>query len=105
MKRGALLLILLSLSIPVCAQAPQPSITSSAAESKDAPRKNASKNTPKPEVKSDSLRTAIVIPPEKANPVSIPRFEKPPVIDGKLDEEIWKQARVFKDFYQTQPGD
>ena len=45
------------------------------------------------------------LPPEKANPVSIPRFDKPPTIDGKLDEEVWQQAAVFKDFYQTDPGD
>src|SRR2546422_1039910 len=47
----------------------------------------------------------VVIPPEKAQPVRIPRFEKPPVIDGKLDDEVWKTAAVFKDFYQTNPGD
>lgn len=35
----------------------------------------------------------------------MPRFDKPPVIDGKLDEEIWKQAALLKDFYQVQPGD
>ena len=32
-------------------------------------------------------------------------FAKPPVIDGKLDDEVWKGAVVLKDFYQTQPGD
>jgi hypothetical protein len=48
---------------------------------------------------------AIVLPPEKANAVRIPRFDKPPVIDGKLDDEVWKQAIVLKDFYQIQPGD
>lgn len=45
------------------------------------------------------------MPPEKANPVSISRFEKPPVVDGKLDEEVWKRAAVLKDFYQIDPGD
>src|SRR5207237_10259687 len=34
-----------------------------------------------------------------------PTFAKPPVIDGKLDDEVWKQAAVLKDFYQVQPGD
>src|SRR5215213_3111820 len=101
MKGGALVFILLSLSIPVCAQGPRPSITGSAVDSKDAPRKNSTNA----EIKSNSLRPAIIVPPEKANPVSIPRFEKPPVIDGRLDDDIWKQARIFKDFYQTQPGD
>lgn len=47
----------------------------------------------------------ISIPPEKSKPISIPRFEKPPTIDGKPDEDVWKQAAVFKDFFQTQPGD
>lgn len=48
---------------------------------------------------------AITLPPEKSAPVSIPRFEKPPVVDGRLDDEVWKSAAVFKDFYQVQPGD
>lgn len=50
-------------------------------------------------------QSAKLLPPEKQNPVSIPRFETPPVIDGKLDDEVWKSAAVFKDFYQTYPGD
>ena len=45
------------------------------------------------------------IPPEKSQPVTIPRFDKPPIIDGKLDEEVWQKAAVLKDFYQIQPGD
>jgi hypothetical protein len=47
----------------------------------------------------------IVLPPEKANPVRIPKFDKSPVIDGKLDDAIWQQAVVLKDFYQIDPGD
>src|SRR5207245_6600061 len=50
-------------------------------------------------------KPALVLPPEKSNPIKMPRFDKPPVIDGKLDDEIWKQATVLKDFYQIQPGD
>ncbi len=45
------------------------------------------------------------LPPEKTNPVRLPAFAKPPVIDGKLDDEVWKNAAVLKDFYQIQPGD
>ncbi len=45
------------------------------------------------------------LPPEKANPVRVVRFETAPVIDGKLDDGVWKTAAVFKDFYQTNPGD
>src|SRR5688572_4025326 len=48
---------------------------------------------------------SFVLPPEKTKPIVIPRFEKPPAIDGKLDEEVWQKAAVLKDFYQIQPGD
>jgi hypothetical protein len=48
---------------------------------------------------------AQTLPPEKANPVVVPKFDKPPVIDGKLDEEVRQKAAVLKDFYQIQPGD
>jgi hypothetical protein len=56
---------------------------------------------------SSSAETAkrATIPPEKAKPIVIPRFDKPPVIDGNLDDEVWKQAVVLKDFLQTNPGD
>lgn len=50
-------------------------------------------------------KSKVVIPPEKARPINIPKIELPPTIDGKVDEEIWKSAAVFKDFYQTSPGD
>jgi hypothetical protein len=48
---------------------------------------------------------ALGLPSEKSNPVRLVRFEKPPTIDGKLDDEVWKTAAVLKDFYQIQPGD
>ncbi len=62
------------------------------------------------EIKKDdpapsTARRKVIPPPEKANPVSIPKLEKPPVIDGKLDDEVWKNAVVLKDFYQRSPGD
>jgi hypothetical protein len=50
-------------------------------------------------------KRTVVVPPEKATPIVVPRFDKPPVIDGKLDDEAWKHAAVFKDFYQVSPGD
>ena len=46
-----------------------------------------------------------MLPPEKAQPVSIGRFEKAPVIDGRLDDAVWQSAATFKNFYQTSPGD
>jgi hypothetical protein len=47
----------------------------------------------------------VTIPPEKARAIKIPRIEAAIVIDGRPDEEAWKSAAVFKDFYQTFPGD
>src|SRR5467141_2375708 len=65
------------------------------------------KATPSVSAKSEtsSPKPTIVLPPEKSQPVRVPRFDKPPVIDGKLDDEVWKQAALLKDFYQIQPGD
>ncbi|MBX3288689.1 MAG: carbohydrate binding family 9 domain-containing protein [Acidobacteria bacterium] len=46
----------------------------------------------------------VVVPPEKASPVRVPKTDTAVVIDGKLDEPVWQTAAVFKDFYQTAPG-
>ena len=54
---------------------------------------------------SANPKGAVVVPEEKAKPVTIVRFDKPPVIDGKLDEDVWKKAALLKDFFQIQPGD
>src|SRR5260370_37172362 len=64
-----------------------------------------SNGSPPPKAAGAPGKRAIVLPPEKSQPVRIPKFEKPPVIDGKLDDEVWKHAVVLKDFYQIQPGD
>src|ERR1700686_580012 len=71
---------------------------------------NSTSPSPTPSANSKSNNSAdtakrAVIPPEKAKSIVIPRFDKPPVIDGKLDDEVWKQAVVFKDFLQISPGD
>jgi hypothetical protein len=52
-----------------------------------------------------AAKGAVVLPPEKANPVTIPKFGKPPVIDGNLNDAVWQSAAVLKDFYQIDPGD
>ena len=54
--------------------------------------------------KKTSALAKFNLPPEKLNPVKIPKIETPIVIDGRPDEEIWKQSFVFKDFYQVSPG-
>src|SRR2546425_102119 len=84
-------LLLLAIAVSALATSAQQSRTNS-------PSSNDSKT-------SRTGKPALVLPPEKSNPIKMPRFDKPPVIDGKLDDEIWKQATVLKDFYQIQPGD
>jgi hypothetical protein len=54
---------------------------------------------------SKAARFAALLTPEKASPTSLKRFDAPPVIDGKLDDEVWKNAAVFKDFVQFRPVD
>ena len=54
---------------------------------------------------SAEARLALLRTAEKINPVKLTRFDKPPVIDGKMDEDVWKTAAVFKDFIQWRPGE
>src|SRR5947209_395744 len=73
------------------------------------PAASPSSSQPAASPSSKSAKAAVkglpALPPEKAQPVTIPRLDAPPVIDGKLDDAVWKKAAVFKDFYQTNPGD
>ena len=50
-------------------------------------------------------KAALSLPPEKSSPIKMVLFNKPPTIDGKLDDEVWNTATILKDFYQVQPGD
>ncbi len=87
MKKKLLLLFVSVLFVAKCVQGqPAPAASPSAA-------------------KMNAARLASTLPPEKTHPVRLPRLEKPPVIDGKLDDDVWKQAAVFRDFYQVRPGD
>src|SRR6266478_3951669 len=90
MKKMPLLLLVIALRTLTCLAQPAPATSASPAESKAAAR---------------PAKSGIVLPPEKAQPVRLPVFEKPPVSDGKLDDDVRKQAVVLKDFYQVQPGD
>ncbi|HEX8638026.1 MAG TPA: DUF5916 domain-containing protein, partial [Pyrinomonadaceae bacterium] len=68
--------------------------------------KNNSNNNSQVEVtKTPKYAGKINLPPEKLAPVKVVKFPASPVIDGKLDDEVWKSAQVLKDFYQTSPGD
>ena len=57
-------------------------------------------STPSP----DSIGVANRIA-RKDSPAVITKFDKPPVIDGVLNDPQWQTATVFTDFLQTQPGD
>src|SRR5467141_249850 len=95
MKNLPLLLMVLALSSVAALAQPSTSATPSSSPKEDA-------SAAKP---AAAAKPGLVLPPEKAQPIRMPRFDKPPVIDGKLDDEVWKQAAVFKDFYQINPGD
>jgi hypothetical protein len=41
----------------------------------------------------------------KKTPVQIAHFTAAPLIDGVLNDEVWKSAPVFGNFLQVQPGD
>ena len=75
-------------------------------KAKTAEAKTAAPKSAEPK-KSDAtaLPGALALAPEKARPVRLTRFEVPPVIDGKMDDAVWKTAAVFKDFFQNYPGD
>src|SRR5688572_3334925 len=60
--------------------------------------------TNKEELKKEAPKTGVEIPPEKRVPINVPKIGVAINIDGKPDEEVWKTAAVFKDFYQTTPG-
>ncbi|HEX8351457.1 MAG TPA: DUF5916 domain-containing protein [Pyrinomonadaceae bacterium] len=54
---------------------------------------------------TSAARLAALLTPEKVAPATLKRFDAPPVVDGKLDDEVWKTASVFKDFVQYRPVD
>jgi hypothetical protein len=72
---------------------------------KAATASSVSAKTDEKSLRPSGAKAVVNLPIEKTRPVNIPKFEAAPVIDGKLDEAVWKTAAVFKDFYQTHPGD
>jgi hypothetical protein len=82
---------------------PAPSPAVAAASPIPSPSSNGSSTLSDKE--APKKRSPKIVPPEKAQALKIPLFAKPPVIDGKLDDDIWKSAALFKDFYQWRPSD
>ena len=111
---GSFLVVLSAFVCSVNAQTttPPPAVTptpAATASATPAPAKSASPNPASVATNANkaaaTAKGSFVLPPEKSAPVTIPKFETPPIIDGKLDEEVWQKAVVLKDFYQIQPGD
>jgi uncharacterized protein DUF5916/cellulose/xylan binding protein with CBM9 domain len=91
---------------PSPSTSPVPSLTPRATTSAEVTRDAKASATPSNTATNAKAATgAPVLPAEKAQPVRLPSFAKAPVIDGKLDDDVWKNAVVLKDFYQIQPGD
>ena len=67
--------------------------------------KSAAANAPAAAGATKAARLAALRTPEKSQPVRLARFDRAPVIDGKLDDEIWKTAVLFRDFVQYRPVD
>jgi hypothetical protein len=93
---------------PVSAPSPAPVVEKPSTSNSLAPATNAkddNKTSTTTAAPVPAAKGSVVLPPEKVNPVTIPKFAAPPVIDGKLSEEVWATAAVLKDFYQIDPGD
>lgn len=71
--------------------------------------KSASPVSPAKEPSAAAAKTAADFAPSrfvsKEAAARIPRFETAPVIDGQLNDAVWKNAALFGDFHQIQPGD
>jgi hypothetical protein len=89
---------------PVTSSSPLPASASGSASATPAESPNSGPSS-KPTASTTAVKGAVVLPTEKANPVTVPKFATAPVVDGKLDEEVWQTAAVLKDFYQIDPGD
>ncbi|HVF44649.1 MAG TPA: DUF5916 domain-containing protein [Pyrinomonadaceae bacterium] len=87
---------------PEASSAPAPSPDANAA---DAPAQPSASPDAAASKSAAAARLKALLTPEKVAPVRVAKFDKAPVIDGKLDDEIWKSASLFKDFSQIQPGD
>ena len=65
--------------------------------------KNIPASSAKKDVLSFPLSDAIIA--EKRKPIKIAKFAVSPVVDGKLDDDVWKTAARLDTFSQYQPGD
>ena len=77
------------------------------------PSPNPSPNEPQPQTEPQTVIVETSVEPTtvasryvaKDAAARIPRFEAAPTIDGQLNDEMWRNAAVFGDFLETNPGD
>jgi hypothetical protein len=105
MKVRTLLFLLIVCSSAHAARAQAPDAQAASGVTPQAASQAAALAPEVPATATAPARAPGALPPEKARPLRIQLFEKPPAIDGRLDEPVWQHATVLKDFYQTQPGD
>lgn len=101
MQKAAIILLILCLFVVTKAQTPDDTSIV------EVQKETIAKNTAPSGIKKDSLSYPLSaeIIAEKRKPVNIPKFSASPVIDGKLDDEMWKNAAKLDTFSQYQPGD
>ncbi|MFZ0062435.1 MAG: DUF5916 domain-containing protein [Pyrinomonadaceae bacterium] len=92
---------------PPPSPAPSPALVSASPSANPPGTETTSTSTTKAPASAaaPAAKGAVTLPPEKANPVTVPKFEKPPTVDGVLNDPVWQGAAVLKDFYQIDPGD
>ena len=99
-------LLVLSLTVTVLSQAglPVPASSASGAISIEPPPPPPPAANNSASVRSgNGLTPAVYV--RKDGPARIPKLEKPPVIDGQVNDPAWQQAAAFGDFLEIQPGD
>ncbi len=94
-------LLLLFLAAGTLSQTSEPKESETAVSKPEEATKTAPDDDP-----ADVPGPRLKLPPEKANPVNIPKISKESAItiDGNPTEAEWKTAALFKDFIQTGPG-
>lgn len=112
-KNSSAFLFVLFLSVNFVA-AQNPATTSKSVETAQ-PSASPVPNVPVPQTEPQTVIVETTVEPNAAAPAPrymakdaparIPRFEIAPVIDGQLNDDIWRNAALFGDFLETNPGD
>lgn len=107
MKNLTFFLLVLYFFISANAQTSNSNTTETAVKTTKVKTETIAKKDNLTEVKKDDPKSPLSKEEiaEKKKPFIVPKFSASPIIDGKLDDEIWKSAVKLKGFIQFQPGD